>query len=113
MPVHVIMSSFRGAGEARYFDPIRDSFQRYRAAWSGQRGISRHADRVVTPDCPTRPTAQSQYARAGVEPPLEEVLQDPIVWLRARAAGLNMADVQRLLAAARRRLSATHHSSGG
>ena len=59
------------------------------------------------------------YARAGREPALEEVLRDPIVQLVMRRDGLGLADVRCSVDAARRRLSpstgtadqAAHHSS--
>jgi hypothetical protein len=44
--------------------------------------------------------AASRYAHAGVEPSLDELLGDPVVWQRARADGLDIADIRRVLAAA-------------
>jgi hypothetical protein len=44
--------------------------------------------------------ATSRYAHAGVEPSLDELLGDPVVWQRARADGLDIADIRRVLAAA-------------
>ncbi len=51
--------------------------------------------------------AESAYTRGGVEPPLEEMLRDPIVRARMRCDGVEPDEVRRLLEAARR-----HRSSG-
>jgi hypothetical protein len=45
------------------------------------------------------------YARAGREPALEELLRDPVVQLVMRRDGLAPADVHRVVNAARWRLS--------
>lgn len=45
----------------------------------------------------------SRYAHAGAEPSLDEMLEDPMVWQRARADGLELADLRRVLAAAQAR----------
>jgi hypothetical protein len=45
---------------------------------------------------------ESAYAHAGTEPPLEEVLSDPVVQLIMQADHLEPAEVRRLLAAVRR-----------
>jgi hypothetical protein len=45
------------------------------------------------------------YARAGVEPALEEMLRDPIVRLVMRRDGLEPRDVRCVVVATRRRLS--------
>jgi hypothetical protein len=42
----------------------------------------------------------SRYARGNVEPPLEELLGDPMVHLVMRADRLNPADVRRILSGA-------------
>ncbi len=47
--------------------------------------------------------AESAYTRAGVEPPLEEMLRDPIVRARMRCDGVEAGEVRRLLDEARRR----------
>jgi hypothetical protein len=47
--------------------------------------------------------AESAYMRAGVEPPLKEMLRDPIVRARMRRAGVDAGEVRRLLDEARRR----------
>jgi len=44
------------------------------------------------------------YAHAGAEPPLEEMLSDPVIQLIMRADQLEPAEVRRLLEAARRSL---------
>jgi hypothetical protein len=49
---------------------------------------------------------ESAYARAGTEPPLEEVLNDPVVQLIMRADDLEPAEVRRLLEARRRQRAA-------
>lgn len=46
-----------------------------------------------------------KYAHAGVEPSLDEALQDPVVQLMMRADRLDLADVRRSLSAARERVS--------
>jgi hypothetical protein len=45
------------------------------------------------------------YARAGVEPPLEELLDDQIARLIMRRDGIEPADVWRSIATARARLA--------
>lgn len=40
---------------------------------------------------------ESRYAHAGVEPPLEELLHDPVIRLVMRADRLEPAEVRRLL----------------
>ncbi len=45
------------------------------------------------------------YAHAGAEPALEELLCDPIVQLMMRRDGVARRDVERVIEAARRRLS--------
>ena len=57
----------------------------------------------VPPAMPGPPEAEeSAYAHAGAEPPLEEVLSDPVVQLIMQADHLEPAEVRRLLAAFRR-----------
>jgi hypothetical protein len=63
---------------------------------AGARG-ARAAGRVVTEP----PTLDSRYAHGNVEPPLEEMLGDPIVHQVMRADGLEPADVRRVLHAER------------
>jgi hypothetical protein len=50
-------------------------------------------------------TLESVYARAGTEPPLEEVMSDPVIELIMRADRLQPAEVRRLLEAAQRQLA--------
>jgi hypothetical protein len=57
----------------------------------------------VVPEAPEVP--ESIYARAGTEPPLEEVLNDPVVHLIMQADRLQPAEVRRLLEEARRQRS--------
>ena len=47
--------------------------------------------------------AEGAYACAGIEPPLREVLRDPIVRALMRGDGVGPAEVRRVLRAARRR----------
>ena len=47
--------------------------------------------------------AEEAYTRAGLEPPLEEVLRDPIVCARMRSDGVEPAEVWRVLRTAQRR----------
>jgi hypothetical protein len=57
--------------------------------------------RMVAPDRPETPEApESEYAHAGPEPLLDEVLCDPVVQLVMRADGVGTADLQNLLGAA-------------
>jgi hypothetical protein len=51
-----------------------------------------------------KPTATGKYAHAGAEPPMEEVLGDPIVHLVVRADRLEVPEVRRILSAAQRKL---------
>lgn len=41
------------------------------------------------------------YAAAGIEPPLEELLNDPITHLLMRRDGIDVADVRRAITASR------------
>jgi hypothetical protein len=54
----------------------------------------------VGPEAPDLP--ESEYAHAGPEPLLDEVLCDPVVQLVMRADGVKAADLQSLLDAAQR-----------
>jgi hypothetical protein len=47
------------------------------------------------------------YATAGIEPPLEELLEDPIAHLVMRRDGVELADVWRWVQEARSRLAQT------
>ena len=47
--------------------------------------------------------AEGAYMRAGLEPPLEEVLSDPIVRALMRSDGVEPAEVRRVLRRAQRR----------
>jgi hypothetical protein len=48
--------------------------------------------------------AESAYTRAGLEPPLEEMLGDPIVRALMRRDGVVPGEVRQVLEAARRRV---------
>ena len=59
--------------------------------------------RAIVPVGPEEPDLpESEYAHAGPEPLLDEVLCDPVVQLIMRADGVKAADVQGLLDAAQR-----------
>jgi hypothetical protein len=64
-------------------------------------GFAGRADPLARPDRPDAP--ESAYARAGPEPPLDEMLDDPVVQLIMQADHVPAADVRRLLGAAQRR----------
>jgi hypothetical protein len=50
---------------------------------------------------------QHGYARAGLEPPLDEVLSDPVVHAVMRRDGVELREVEEIIAAAQRRLFPT------
>lgn len=50
---------------------------------------------------------EQKYAVAGIEPPLEELLNDPITLLVMQRDGIGVADVQRAVALGRSRLRAS------
>lgn len=50
---------------------------------------------------------KQSYAAAGIEPPLEELLNDPITRLLMQRDGIGVADVRRAVAAGRLRLWAS------
>lgn len=50
---------------------------------------------------------EQKYAVAGIEPPLEELLNDPITWLVMQRDGIGLADVRRAVAAGRSCLGAS------
>ena len=64
-------------------------------------GFRRRPPGAVLPE-PLVRAAQSAYVRAGVEPPLREVLRDPIVRAVMRGDGVRPMEVRRVLRAARR-----------
>lgn len=49
------------------------------------------------------------YAVAGIEPPLEELLNDPITLLVMRRDGIGVADVRRAMAAGLARFASAPH----
>jgi hypothetical protein len=53
------------------------------------------------------------YATAGIEPPLEELLDDPIAHLVMRRDGVELADVWRWIHEARSRLGHTAAAEKG
>jgi len=63
-------------------------------AWYRPRPVAAAAARLESPS-----PWESRYAHAGVEPPLEELLDDPVVGLVMRADRLEPAQVRRLLSA--------------
>ena len=67
-------------------------------AWSRVRSPRATLRRALAP-------AESAYARGGIEPPLEEVLGDPIVRALMRSDGVAPGEVRRVLDEARRRRS--------
>jgi hypothetical protein len=69
-------------------------------SWRGV-GLAGRADPLARPDRPDAP--ESTYASAGAEPPLDEMLDDPVVQLIMQADHVPPADVRRLLGAAERR----------
>ena len=67
-------------------------------AYGGVRTRSRYRSRPAAGACLDGPSPwESRYAHAGVEPPLEELLHDPMVRLVMRADRLEQAEVRRLL----------------
>jgi hypothetical protein len=64
-------------------------------------GFAGRTDPLARPEHPDAP--ESAYARAGPEPPLDEMLDDPLVQLMMQADQVPPADVRRLLATAQRR----------
>jgi hypothetical protein len=64
-------------------------------------GFAGRADPLPGPERPDAP--ESAYARAGPEPPLDEMLDDPVVQLIMQADHVPPADVRRLLESAQRR----------
>jgi hypothetical protein len=64
-------------------------------------GFAGRGDPLARPEHPDAPA--SAYARAGVEPPLDEMLDDPVVQLIMQADHVPPADVRRLLETARSR----------
>ncbi|MGH6900266.1 MAG: hypothetical protein ACREJ5_27565 [Geminicoccaceae bacterium] len=87
-----------------------NQFAQARLPAAGWRGGSFDATRFIPagwmrlqpamPEAPEVP--ESAYARAGTEPPLEEMLSDPVVQLIMQADHLEPAEVRRQLAAVRR-----------
>lgn len=58
--------------------------------------FTERASRSVRPTpAPAAPTPKSKYTQAGVEPPLAEVLEDPVVRLLMRADRLDPTEIQR------------------
>jgi hypothetical protein len=90
-----------------------NQFAQARLPAAGWRGGSFDATRFIPAGWMRPPPAapdllevlESAYARAGTEPPLEEMLSDPVVELIMRADRLQPADVRRLLETTRRQLT--------
>jgi len=82
-----------------------NQFAQARLPAAGWRGGSFDATRFIPagwmrspPVMPEAPEVlESVYARAGTEPPLEEVLSDPVVRLIMQADHLELAELWRLL----------------
>jgi hypothetical protein len=67
-------------------------------AYGGVRARARYRPASAPRACLDGPSSwESRYAHAGVEPPLEELLLDPMVRLVMRADRLEQAEVRRLL----------------
>jgi hypothetical protein len=64
-------------------------------------GFRGRTDALARPEHPDAP--ESAYARAGVEPPLDEVLDDPVVQLIMQADHVQPTDLQHLLGVVQRR----------
>jgi hypothetical protein len=67
-------------------------------------GFGGRADPLARPEHPD--ASESAYARAGVEPLLDEMLEDPVVQLIMQADRVPPADVRRLLETAQCRRAA-------
>jgi hypothetical protein len=63
-------------------------------------GLAGRTDPLARPELPDAP--ESTYARAGPEPPLEEMLDDPVVQRIMQADGVQPTDLQHLLETAQR-----------
>ncbi len=86
-------------------EPAYAAHARLPAAGSPPRGEALRASRAVPAVRVRSPEleAEGPYAHGGVEPPLAQVLRDPIVRARMRCDGVEPDEVRRLLEAARRR----------
>ena len=96
--VQEILSTINQFAQARL--PVRGGWRAagYEASRSSLAG---RPTAPVRPEWPDQP--ESEYARAGSEPLLDEVLCDPVVQLIMQADREQPADVQRLLAVSQRR----------
>jgi hypothetical protein len=64
-------------------------------------GCAGRTDALARPEHPDAP--ESAYARAGPEPPLDEVLGDPVVQLIMQADRVQPTDLEHLLGVVQRR----------
>jgi hypothetical protein len=100
MPVQDILSTINQFALARL-----SVVGGWRAAGS-ETSRSALTGRIVVPVGPAPPDLpESEYAHAGPEPSLHDVLDDPVVQLVMHADGVEAADLQSLLGAAQR-----HHA---
>lgn len=99
--VQDILSSINQFAQARL--PIVGSWRpaTFEASRSFLTGRTIAPDRREAPEAP-----ESEYAHAGPEPPLDEVLCDPVVHLIMRADGVKTADLQNLLGSAQHQQAA-------
>ena len=81
------------------------------ASWRAEASRSFLSGRAAAPGpaCPDLP--ESEYAHAGPEPLLDEVLGDPVVQLIMQADHVQPADVRRLRGAAARDLIGPMHAA--
>lgn len=78
------------------------------ASWRAEAGRSLLSGR---PAAPAAELPESEYAHAGPEPLLDEVLGDPVVQLIMQADHVQPADVRRLRGAAARDLIGPMHAA--
>jgi hypothetical protein len=97
--VHEIIATLNQFAQARLPAPgwRGGAFDATRFAWGGWMRAS-----PVAPDLTE--AAEGAYARAGAEPPLEEMLSDPVIQLIMQADHLEPAEVRHMLEATRRSL---------
>jgi hypothetical protein len=90
--VHDILSTINQFAQARL--PVVSSWRPvgFEASRSFLTGRTIAPDRLESPEVP-----ESEYAHAGPEPLLDEVLCDPVVQLIMRADRVETADLQNLL----------------
>jgi hypothetical protein len=94
--VHEIIATLNHLAQASLLGVGRrgGSFDATRFVWGGR---MRSSPAAPEPDIP-----EGAYAHAGAEPPLDEVLSDPVIQLIMRADDLRPADVRRWIERSRR-----------